>query len=290
MQLRLGYPTQNLTIPASTNHTLRLASAGDGARVRAVVEQYLSDLEKMLRWNAERGIQLFRIGQGLIPFASHPVFPYDWEEEHGPALQCLGVLARKLGIRLSFHPGQFIQPGSPTEAVSQRSLAELRYTARALTHLQADDGVLVLHLGGAHADKEAAVGRFVERLRDESEILRYLAIENDERTWTVSEVAEAASTLKVPVIVDNLHHAINPGGLSLEEAIDVALATWPARPKLHLSSQDPAKVPGGHAWGVMVEDWEDVLAALRGRPADIMVEAKGKEAALLALMGESGWE
>src|SRR5215210_289168 len=111
--IRLGYPTQNLSIPASTNRTLRLASLGDAEKVRALVWENLLGLETILRWNAGHGIRLFRMGQSLVPFASHPAFPYDWETEHGDDLREIGELARALGIRLSMHPGQFIQPGSP---------------------------------------------------------------------------------------------------------------------------------------------------------------------------------
>ena len=81
--IRLGYPAQNLTIPATTNRTLRLASLKDQEKLRGLVRDNISSLETILRWNVERGIDLFRIGQGLIPFASHPAFPYDWEAEHG---------------------------------------------------------------------------------------------------------------------------------------------------------------------------------------------------------------
>ena len=76
--IRLGYPTQNLTIPASTNRTLRLASLGDAEKVRALVWENLFGLETILRWNVGHGIRLFRMGQSLVPFASHPAFPYDW--------------------------------------------------------------------------------------------------------------------------------------------------------------------------------------------------------------------
>lgn len=49
---------------------------------------------------------------------------------------------------------------------------------------------------------------------------------------------------------------------------------------LHLSSQDPKKRPGAHAYSVTITDWELLLEALDGREADVMVEAKGKELAL----------
>ena len=68
------------------------------------------------------------------------------------------------------------------------------------------------------------------------------------------------------------------------QALDLALPTWEARgvrPKIHLSSQDPSKRPGGHSYSIEPEDWEAVVEALDGRETDVMVEAKGKELAAL---------
>ena len=284
--IRYGYPAQNLTLPATTNRTLRLASLADAEKVRALVWENLLGLEAIVRWNAERGIRLFRIGQGLIPFASHPAFPYDWAEEHGDDLRALGALARSLGVRLSMHPGQFINPGSPNPETAQRSLDELRYATRVFDLMGNDgDAVVVLHLGGAYDDRPAAIARFVEALRPEGGIRRYLALENDERIWTVEEICATSRTLGIPAIVDNLHHALNPGGLSLGGALDLALPTWEARgarPKVHLSSQDPTKRPGAHAHSIEAADLAALLDALGGRETDVMVEAKGKELALPA--------
>ena len=282
--IRVGYPAQNLTLPATTNRTLRLAGLGDAEKVRALAWENLLGLEAILRWNAERGLRLFRIGQGLIPFASHPAFPYDWADEHGDDLRELGDLARTLGVRLSMHPAQFINPGSPNPRTAERSLEELRYATRIFDLLGNEDAVVVLHLGGAYDDRPAAVSRFVEALGPEPEILRYLALENDERIWTVAEVLQASLALGIPAIVDNLHHRLNPGGLTLREALDLALPTWEARgvrPKIHLSSQDPKKRPGAHAYSIEPADLETVTGALRGRVTDVMVEAKGKDLAAL---------
>jgi UV DNA damage endonuclease len=282
----LGYPTQNLTIPAGTNRTCRLASLGDAGKVRGLVRANVEGLRTILRWNVERGIPLFRMGQAMIPFASHPGFPYDWEAEHGAELREAGQEARELGARLSMHPGQYIQPGSTRPEVAERGVEELRYVARLLDLVGGPDSVMVLHLGGSYGDKPATSARFVERLRGEPEVLKYLALENDERIWTVGEVVAAAKELGVPAIADAFHHGLNSGGLTLAGALDLALPTWSqtrGRPKLHLSSQDPDKQPGAHAYLVRPEDWEGLLAALDGREADVMVEAKGKERALAPL-------
>jgi UV DNA damage endonuclease len=284
--IRLGYPAQNLTIPASTNRTLRLANLGDAEKVRALVWENLLGLETILQWNAEHGVNLFRIGQSLIPFASHPAFPYDWKDEHRDDLREIGELARSLDIRLSMHPGQFIQPGSLRPGVSERSLAELRYVARVFDLIGSSDSVIVLHMGGAYEDTTASTTRFVEAMRSESGILRYLALENDERLWAVADIVQTARSLGVPAIADAFHHGLNPGDLTLKEALDLSLPTWEvrrARPKVHLSSQDPEKQVGAHAYSVDLGDWYALLDALDGREADVMVEAKGKEQALVPL-------
>ncbi len=282
----LGYPTQNLTIPAGTNRSLRLANLRDKDKVRRLVRENIAGLTTILPWNAARGIWLFRMGQAMIPFASHPDFPYDWEEEHGAELRQAGKLAREVGIRLSMHPGQYIQPGSLKPEVVERSLAELRYVARLFDLIGSTDSVLVLHMGGAYEDRAATARRFASVMRPETDVLRYLALENDERVWAVPEIVETAGSLGIPTITDAFHHGLNPGGLTLEEALDLSLPTWEARgdrPKLHLSSQDPEKQPGAHAYSVDLVDWRALVDALRDREADIMVEAKGKEHALVPL-------
>ena len=282
--VRVGYPAQNLTIPASTNRTLRLAGLSDKDKVRGIVRENVGGLRRILSWNADHDIRLFRIGQSLIPFVSHPDFPYDWEAEHGEELREVGDLAESLGIRLSVHPGQYIQPSSLKPGVVERSLAELRASARILSLLGGRDSVMVLHLGGKNEDKSATAARFVDVLRPETEVLSCLALENDERVWSVPEVVETARNLGIPAIADSLHHELNPGGLSLREALDLSLPTWETRgdrPKLHISSQDPEKQAGAHAWTISAADWQSLLTALGGRDADVMVEAKGKEEALI---------
>lgn len=284
--IRLGYPTQNLSIPAGTNRTLRLANLHDSDKVRALVRENLSGLREIIHWNASRDIGLFRMGQSLIPFASHPQFPYDWRKEHAEELAEAGELARVNGIRLSMHPGQYIQPSSLKPQVVQRSVEELRASARILTLLDSPESVLVLHLGGKNEDKKATSRRFVEVLQDEEEILRYLTLENDERIWTVPEVVETATALGIPAITDTLHHELNPANLTLEEALDLSLPTWEARgarPKVHISSQNPEKQAGAHAYLIDIADWNTLLDALNGRGADVMVEAKGKEQALIPM-------
>jgi UV DNA damage endonuclease len=184
------------------------------------------------------------------------------------------------------HPGQFIQPGSLRPEVSERSLAELRFVTHVFDLISSSDSGIVLHMGGAYEDRAASTVRCVETMGSKTGILRYLTLENDERVWPVVEIVQTARSLGVPAIADAFHHGLNPGGLTLREALDLSLSTWKvrtARPKVHLSSQDPHKQAGAHAYSVDLRDWYALLDALGGREADVMVEAKGKEEALVPL-------
>ncbi|MCS7309745.1 MAG: UV DNA damage repair endonuclease UvsE [Armatimonadota bacterium] len=285
--IRWGYPCENVTLDASTNHTLQLRNARE-ERIREKFEQNLRDLWRMLEWNVQQGIALFRIGQHLVPFASHPSFPYDWYAAHADALRSVGEFAREHGLRLSMHPGQYVNVGSPHAEVVERSLAELRYSARVLEALGLPDCVLIVHLGGVYEGHASTGRRLVQHLRGEEQILRWLALEHDERLWSLRQVLPVAEQLGVPVIVDNLHHRLNPDGLTLREAVRLGISTWNGRrPKLHLSSQEEGKRPGAHAGRICPEDLHELLDALDGAEVDIMVEAKDKELAVLPLLGRS---
>lgn len=61
----------------------------------------------------------------MFPFASHPVHGYDLsfaDEE----LKAIGKTARELGVRLTSHPGQFTQLGSPRESVVENAVRDLK--------------------------------------------------------------------------------------------------------------------------------------------------------------------
>jgi UV DNA damage endonuclease len=284
--MRVGYACQNLSIQETTNRTLRLANLGDADKVRGIVEANLAGLRRIVEWNASEGIGLFRIGQSLIPFASHPAFPYDWQIAHRENLADIGNLATVHGIRLSMHPGQYIQPGSPNPDVVRASIAELEFCTALFTALGTADPVVVLHVGGAYGEPDVTAARYVETLSAHPEILSVLALENDERIWTVEQVVPIGRALGVPAIVDTLHHRLNPGSLTLHEAFASALPTWDAvgrRPKVHISSQDPVKQAGAHAYGIDPADWQELIGALSGADVDVMIEAKGKDKALLDL-------
>lgn len=291
MPLRsLGYVAKNLTLDLTTGRTLRLASLTE-ERVGEVIAANLDALERILAWNVERDIRAFRISSGLVPFASHPAMPLDWEARFGGRLDAIGRLAVRERLRLSTHPGQYVVLGSPHEGVVERALAELEYHARLLERVSRFEGGMTLHLGGAYGDPESAKRRFRAAFARLSPAARArLQLENDDRTYGAEEALDLAEELGVPMVFDFHHHRVLPGrdGAPGRPALlRRVLASWGGRmPKLHLSTP---RGPGqsAHADYIDPEDLRDAVRAVDEVAPDVawdlMLEAKAKDRALLAL-------
>ena len=256
-------------------------------------------------------IRMYRLATALAPYASHP----ELTQFHGQVQECaeelaeVGAHARALGIRLSTHPGQYTVLNSENPAVRDAAVAELEVQAALLGAMGLDaDAVVVLHVGGAAGGKEAACERFLRGFELLSESARArLVIENDDRTFSLSDVLPLAKRTGLRVVWDRLHHHCNdPERVPDREALAAALATWPPDhiPKIHYSSprldvterkerrgrrvERKLVLPDLRAHADLVdpigfEEFMRDAGAAAGRDFDVMLEAKAKDLALLKL-------
>jgi UV DNA damage endonuclease len=290
---RLGYVANCLSLELGASHTCRLAGATP-ERLEALIEQNLAELEQILLFNEAKGIELFRIGSSLIPFASHPVNKLQWWSKYARDFDRLGHIARRSRQRLSLHPSPAAASlTSVHQRVRDAAIEELRYGARVLDLLgQGPEARVVMHLGGAAPSRPEALENGHRMLDAMPEELRNrIVIEHDDKTWSAREVAPLAREHGLPWLADNLHNLIKPSEpeLSLAELLRESAASWRAldlRPKFHLASQKVGGRPGAHADRIDPGDFRAVVEALDG-PADLMLEAKDKDLALFALRQEA---
>ncbi|AKU91995.1 UV DNA damage repair endonuclease UvsE [Vulgatibacter incomptus] len=286
---RLGYVAINLTLGIGASHRCLLKNAKP-ERLESLIAKNLEELERILRFNEENGIEVFRIGSSLVPFASHPINRLRWWKTFARDFDRVGSIARRSGQRLSMHPSPAAASlSSARPEVRRAAVAELRYSARVLDLLgQSDDGRVVVHVGGAAPSRKvalAAARRFLDRLPDEAR--RRIAIENDCRIWSGREVAALATESGLPFVADLLHDRVRPSDppLGPRDLMRLASRTWRAlglRPKHHLASQRSGSRTGAHADYIDPADFESAVEALE-EPADFMLEAKKKDLALFAL-------
>ncbi len=294
-EYRLGYVAQSLELGIGAGHTCRVANASP-ARLSALIATNLEELDRIFRFNAARGIHVFRIGSSLVPLASHPVNRVRWWKDFARDFDALARTARETDQRLSMHPspaGASLASASPK--VRAAALEELRYSAMVLDLLeQPPDARIIIHVGGAAPDRPtalAAAHRFLDRLPED--LRSRIAIEHDDRVWNAREVLPLAKAHGVPFVADILHNRVLPSTPTLDTRtlFRAAAATWRElglRPKHHLASQSESAKPGAHAAYVTAADFEAALEAI-DPGEDLMLEAKEKDRALLALrvLGEA---
>ena len=130
----------------------------------------------------------------MFPFASHEEYGYKLAPFAAEALAAAGKVIGELGHRVTTHPGQFTQLGSPRKSVIENAIRDLEYHAEMLSLLklppqQDRDAVMIMHLGGAFGDKPAALERFRENYARLSDgVKKRLVIENDDVVWNAHEL------------------------------------------------------------------------------------------------------
>jgi len=246
-------------------------------------------LKQAYEFCAQAGIGCFRINSQILPLKTHPQLAYlvkdlpDGKSIIATFRQC-GELLRQHALRASFHPDQFVVLNSPNPQTVASSLAEIEYQNEVAEWVGAD--VINIHAGGGYGDKPAAHKRFAEAFARLSPSARQrVTLENDDKTYTPSDLLPLCHELAIPLVYDVHHHRCLPDALSIEAATDAALKTWQREPMFHLSSPLEGwqgKQPHRHHDYIDTADFPDYWLHL-DCDFTIEVEAKAKELAVLQL-------
>lgn len=236
------------------------------------------------------GIGAFRVNSQILPVKTHPAVGYDvLGLPGGDAIverfrEC-GAFARDRGLRLSFHPDQFVVLNSPNPTTLGSSLAELDYQAEVAEWIGAD--TINIHGGGAYGDKASALQRLRESIgRLPDRVRSRLTLENDDKVYTPSDLLPVCADTGVPLVYDVHHHRCLPDDLGIAEATEKARSTWRTEPLFHISSplegwEGPR--PERHHDFIDVSDFP---AEWLGWPLTVEVEAKAKELAIAKLRSD----
>lgn len=290
--MRIGYPCINRGIGCTAGSTFRLASYSR-ERLVETVGKNLSCLSRVLEYNAANGLLFFRITSDIVPFASHPACTHDWKLHFSAQFRAIGALIRGHGMRISMHPDQFVLLNSPDEGVTERSIAELGYHCSVLDAMELDCTAKVqIHAGGVYGDREQAVMRFCKRYAKlPPQIRRRLAIENDDRLYSLKDCLGIHDATGVPVIFDSFHHECLGNGESVRDAASLAAGCWKSSDgplMMDYSSQKKGARKGTHAETIDLRHFRKVLAQVRGLDPDLMLEIKDKEKSAIKALGLAG--
>jgi UV DNA damage endonuclease len=279
--MRIGYPCINRSIGCTPSKTFRLASYSD-ARLQETVAANLSCLKKILTYNEEHGLLFLRITSDLVPFASHPVCTFPWQEHFSDTFAEIGEYCREHGFRISMHPDQFVLLNTPDAGVLGRSIDELVYQVAVLDLMGLDRTAKVqIHVGGVYGDKAASMDRFVKNYSQLKPMIKSrLVIENDERLYSIADCRAIHTRTGIPVLFDIFHHELFNHGERLGDVLEVLRKSWNEHdglPMMDYSSQQEGKRSGAHAEQIVQDSFLQFLLDSQPHDFDLMLEIKDKE-------------
>jgi UV DNA damage endonuclease len=148
----------------------------------------------------------------------------------------IGETARRLDVRLSFHPGQFCVLASENPGIVERSIQEFEYHADMARWMgygkSFQDFKINVHISG----KRGPQGLRDTYSRLSPEARSCITIENEENSWGLNDCLSISDI--VPIVLDVHHNWIREGEyiLPTDDRVRRVVDSWRGvRPALHYS-------------------------------------------------------
>ena len=292
--LNMTLRAQNPSIFASRKMIIRTIKQKGIICLKQKIVQNLKDVLKIMDWNEENGIKVYRLSSEMFPHKSNPKveeYSFDFAID---LLKQIGEKSKRLNQRLTFHPGQYNVVGTPNRKTFLQTCNDLKYHADVLDLMGLDNNsVMVVHGGGMYGDKEKTKIRWCEQFQELPEnVKKRLVLENCEKSFSIKDCLEVSEKINIPIVFDTHHFEcyklLHPDE-EFEEAsfyIPLILKTWEKRgikPKFHVSEQGLGRC--GHHSDYIKEIPQYLLEIPEKYNVnfDIMIEAKCKELAIQKL-------
>lgn len=247
------------------------------------------DLIEIIKWNYKNGFTLYRMSSNIFPWMSE----YELKDlpdykKISTLLSGAGLLARKYGQRLTFHPGHFNVLASTNQAVVDKTIRELNQHAEIMDLMglpKSHYAAINIHVNTTQGGKQECLARFrqnFKRLTPSAQAR--LVVENDDKQsqYAVEDLYQGLyEPLGIPITFDYHHHWCHPGRLEQQAALRLAAQTWHGVKQLcHYSSakcvyEDSTVMNRAHA-DYIYDEINDY-----GLDLDIELESKMKEVSLL---------
>jgi len=251
--------------------------------------------------------RMVRLGSEMLQGYTHEEWIPFWKQPDVQA-HCakifapVGEAARRLDVRLSFHPGQFCVLASENPGIVDRSVLEFEYHADLARWMgygkSFQDFKINVHISG----KQGPAGIISALQRLSPEARNCITIENDENAWGIDSSLELAK--HCALVLDIHHHWIRTGEYiqPTDNRVLRVIDSWRGvRPAMHYSVSREDYLVGHDAdtmpdmtsllaqgykkqklrahsdfyWNSAVNDW----AATFSEQFDIQCESKGKNLA-----------
>lgn len=285
-------------VNAMEERTLQLGRYRSGKytpeMIKGTYVNNVRNLYRMLPVIRNTGVKLFRISSAMFPLADQ-VDRELWDSpEVRNYLKLAGDYVLANDMRVTTHPGQFCVLSSDSDSVVEKAFVELgihgwMFDAMGLDH----SPKWAINIHGGKGDRTSRLIEQIKSLPDN--VRKRLTLENDENSYSAIDLLEVYQATGTPVVFDSHHHTFNDGDLSMADAHDLTMQTWPTgiRPLQHISNTEPALAGGSVTERRKHSDMihyvpQPQLQSLRDDTVDVEVEAKQKNLAVFKMATDFG--
>jgi len=256
-----------------------------------ILETYRNNIKEHLRVIPklnELSIKSFRISSSLFPLFEFNAGLAKRDGEILSGLRLLGEEFKKSGIRVTTHPGQFTVLSSDKDSVVQNSIKELEYHAWIFDQMGFDQTpYYAINIHGGKAKRGERLIDVINSLP--KSVKNRLTLENDEKSYSISDLLQIHSSCNIPIVFDSHHHNFNSNSIKPVDASNLAVSTWgKIKPLQHLSNTEPGKENAGfndrRSHSQLIHNIPDFqLQYLVEDSVDIDIEAKAKNLAIIKI-------
>jgi UV DNA damage repair endonuclease len=287
------------------------------AKLWSLMQQNIESTQKLVEkvGALDEQLRMVRLSSDILPVYTESNWSWFWREPDvrlyaEQAFDKVGDAARRLGVRLSFHPGQFCVLASDSDSIIDRSIEEFEYHADMARWMgygrEFQDMKINVHIAGRQGPE--GIRRVLNRLTPEAR--NCITIENEEMKHGLDDCLSIGDC--VPIVLDIHHHWVREGEY-IQANDDRVKRVWDSwrdrRPTCHYSvSREDVLVnhcgqtlpdhrillETGHKkshlrahsnfyWNSKVNDW----ALTFWEKFDIMCESKAKNLASFALFAHA---
>lgn len=253
----------------------------------------IDDLEKIIKWNIENNIFVYRMSSDMFPcLGFYNILDLPNIDIIIDKLKQIGNLAKKYNMRLSFHPSHFCIIASENPNVIENAIDELNKHAQLMDLMGLDQThyyPINIHIGTTKPTLEEAAKKFCLNFHKLSDSCKKrLTIENDDspNQYSVKMLYEwLHKEINIPIVFDQHHFNYGPQDQTMEEALRLAHSTWgDIKPITHMSSpktlEDTKSKQTAHADYI----YEEIQTY--GLDFDVEIEAKAKDLAVIKYLKE----
>lgn len=284
--IRPGYACINVSFKEGfRNYRLATVEKKDEDKITQVMWHNISLLRKIIEYNVNHNIYVYRVTSDLIPFCTHPYVEALYKEkvlnneEMCQHFIRIRALQEDYNLRLSIHPSQFNVLTSPKKEVVERSVREINTQTEWIKQLKGEN--VVIHVGGSYGDKNLALERFYVNIKYVDQTL--ISIENDDKTYNAEEVVSICERKGLKWVYDYHHDRCHP---SLERETQALITAYPPD-KYHLSTGTPHVHSRSHADYISSLDYKcfsEFLSLCNIERADVIFEAKKKNKSIFHIL------